>query len=106
MSLLIKGGGKLVNDEDNAIEIPKDETCIFRVDALESCTCNRSYGEQLEQFRRHFVSLFEGKQARPKHLRDLILQCETERDNLEAPAWMRHIDAAVSERIQILSQLS
>lgn len=26
MSLLIKGGGKLVYDEDNAIEVPKDET--------------------------------------------------------------------------------
>lgn len=60
----------------------------------------------LELFRRHFVSMFEGKQACPEHLRDLILQCETERDNLEASAWMRHIDAVVSERIQILSQLS
>ncbi|MGB4093059.1 MAG: AlwI family type II restriction endonuclease [Ruminococcus flavefaciens] len=58
----------------------------------------------LEQFRRHFVSMFEGKQARPEHLRDLILQCETERDNLEAPAWMRHIETVVSNRIQILSQ--
>ena len=54
----------------------------------------------LEQFRRHFVSMFEGKQARPEHLRDLILQCETERDNLEAPAWMSYIEAVVSERIQ------
>ena len=26
MTLLIKGGGKLVYDEDNAIEVPKDET--------------------------------------------------------------------------------
>ena len=25
MSLIIKGGGKLVYDEDNAIEVPKDE---------------------------------------------------------------------------------
>lgn len=53
----------------------------------------------LEQFRRHFVSMFEGKQARPEHLRDLILQCETERDNLEAPAWMRHIEAVVTNRV-------
>lgn len=29
MSLLIKGGGKLVYDEDNAIEIPKDETPVY-----------------------------------------------------------------------------
>ena len=52
----------------------------------------------LEQFRRHFVSMFEGKQARPEHLRDLILQCETERDNLEAPAWMRFIEDVVIQR--------
>ena len=50
----------------------------------------------LEQFRRHFVSMFEGKQAHPEHLRDLILQCETERDNLEAPAWMQYIDDIVT----------
>ena len=29
MSLLIKGGGKLVYDEDNAIEVPKDETPVY-----------------------------------------------------------------------------
>lgn len=29
MSLLIKGGGKLVYDEDNAIEVPKDETPAY-----------------------------------------------------------------------------
>lgn len=56
----------------------------------------------LEQFRRHFVSMFEGKQARPEHLRDLILQCEMERDNLEAPAWMRYIDDVVTQRVSRL----
>lgn len=29
MSLLIKGGGKMVYDEDNAIEVPKDETAAY-----------------------------------------------------------------------------
>ncbi len=29
MTLLIKGGGKLVYDEDNAIEVPKDETSVY-----------------------------------------------------------------------------
>jgi hypothetical protein len=29
MSLLIKGGGKLVYDDDNAIEVPKDETPAY-----------------------------------------------------------------------------
>ena len=57
----------------------------------------------LEQFRRHFVSMFEGKQARPEHLRDLILQCETERDNLETPAWMRYIESVVDRRVNEFS---
>lgn len=201
MSLLIKGGGKLVYDEDNAIEIPKDETpayfewtlwraalaidhmvnkpyevrgfrldsdflpvtaagggkgdlyCEFkdfmiltevtmstssRQEAMEGEPVRRHVSDavlnynkpvyglflairidtntaetfrhgiwytksdvkqrldivplSLNQFRRYFISMFEGKQARPEHLRDLILQCETERDNLEAPAWMKYID--------------
>lgn len=211
MSLLIKGGGKLVYDEDNAIEIPKDETPAyfewtlwraalaidhmvnkpyevrgFRLDAdflpvtaagggkgdlycefedfmiLTEVTMSTSSRQEamegepvrrhvsdavlnydkpvyglflairidtntaetfrhgiwyakgdvkqrldivplsLEQFRRHFVSMFEGKQARPEHLRDLILQCETERDNLEAPAWMKYIENVVNERSNIV----
>lgn len=212
MSLLIKGGGKLVYDEDNAIEIPKDETpayfewtlwraalaidhmvnkpyevrgfrldsdflpvtaagggkgdlyCEFedftiltevtmstssRQEAMEGEPVRRHVSDavlkydkpvyglflairidtntaetfrhgiwyakgdvkqrldivplSLEQFRRHFVSMFEGKQARPEHLRDLILQCETERDNLEAPAWMRHIENVFDRRVIELS---
>lgn len=212
MSLLIKGGGKLVYDEDNAIEIPKDETPAyfewtlwraalaidhivnkpyevrgFRLDAdflpvtaagggkgdlycefedfmiLTEVTMSTSSRQEamegepvrrhvsdavlnydkpvyglflairidtntaetfrhgiwyakgdvkqrldivplsLEQFRRHFVSMFEGKQARPEHLRDLILQCETERDNLEAPAWMRYIESVVDRRVNEFS---
>lgn len=208
MSLLIKGGGKLVYDEDNAIEIPKDETpayfewtlwraalaidhmvnkpyevrgfrldsdflpvtaagggkgdlyCEFedftiltevtmstssRQEAMEGEPVRRHVSDavlkydkpvyglflairidtntaetfrhgiwyakgdvkqrldivpiSLEQFRRHFVSMFESKQARPEHLRDLILQCETERDNLDAPDWMRHIDDVISQKI-------
>lgn len=211
MSLLIKGGGKLVYDEDNAIEIPKDETPAyfewtlwraalaidhmvnkpyevrgFRLDSdflpvtaagggkgdlycefedfmiLTEVTMSTSSRQEamegepvrrhvsnavlnynkpvyglflairidtntaetfrhgiwyakgdvkqrldivplsLEQFRRHFVSMFEGKQARPEHLRDLILQCEMERDNLEAPAWMRYIDDVVTQRVSRL----
>jgi len=209
MSLLIKGGGKLVYDEDNAIEIPKDETpayfewtlwraalaidhmvnkpyevrgfrldsdflpvtaagggkgdlyCEFenfmiltevtmstssRQEAMEGEPVRRHVSDavlkydkpvygiflairidtntaetfrhgiwyakgdvkqrldivplSLEQFRRHFVSMFEGNQARPEHLRDLILQCESERDNLETPAWMRHIETVINQRVQ------
>lgn len=212
MSLLIKGGGKLVYDEDNAIEIPKDETpayfewtlwraalaidhmvnkpyevrgfrldsdflpvtaagggkgdlyCEFedftilteitmstssRQEAMEGEPVRRHVSDavlkydkpvyglflairidtntaetfrhgiwyakgnvkqrldivplSLEQFRRHFVSMFEGKQARPEHLRDLILQCEIERDNLDAPDWMRYIENVVDRRVIELS---
>lgn len=212
MSLLIKGGGKIVYDEDNAIEIPKDETpayfewtlwraalaidhlvnkpfevrgfrldsdflpvtaagggkgdlyCEFedftiltevtmstssRQEAMEGEPVRRHVSDavlkydkpvyglflairidtntaetfrhgiwytkgdvkqrldivplSLDQFRRHFVSMFEGNQACPEHLRDLILQCEEERDNLEAPAWMRHIEAVVCQKVQTLS---
>lgn len=213
MSLLIKGGGKLVYDEDNAIEIPKDETpayfewtlwraalaidhmvnkpyevrgfrldsdflpvtaagggkgdlyCEFedfmiltevtmstssRQEAMEGEPVRRHVSDavlnynkpvyglflairidtntaetfrhgiwyakgdvkqrldivplSLEQFRRHFVSMFEGKQARPEHLRDLILQCEAERDNLETPDWMRYIETVVSNRVCALNK--
>ncbi|MDD6081432.1 MAG: AlwI family type II restriction endonuclease [Oscillospiraceae bacterium] len=213
MSLLIKGGGKLVYDEDNAIEIPKDETpayfewtlwraalaidhmvnkpyevrgfrldsdflpvtaagggkgdlyCEFedfmiltevtmstssRQEAMEGEPVRRHVSDavlnynkpvyglflairigtntaetfrhgiwyakgdvkqrldivplSLEQFRRHFVSMFEGKQARPEHLRDLILQCEAERDNLETPDWMRYIESVVDRRVNEFSK--
>lgn len=212
MSLLIKGGGKLIYDEDNAIEIPKDETpayfewtlwraalaidhmvnkpyevrgfrldsdflpvtaagggkgdlyCEFesftiltevtmstssRQEAMEGEPVRRHVSDavlkydkpvyglflairidtntaetfrhgiwyakgdvkqrldivplSLEQFRRHFISMFEGNQARPEHLRDLILQCESERDNLETPAWMNHIEAVVAQRTALFS---
>ena len=57
----------------------------------------------LEQFRRYFVSMFKSKQPNPEHLRDLILQCETERDNLEAPDWMRHIEMVVTQSVHNFS---
>ena len=207
MSLLIKGGGKLVYDEDNAIEIPKDETpayfewtlwraalaidhmvnkpyevrgfrldsdflpvsaagggkgdlyCEFedftiltevtmstssRQEAMEGEPVRRHvsdavlkydkpvYGlflairidtntaetfrhgiwyakgdvkQRLEivpltlvQFQKYFVAMFEGDQAHPEHLRNLILQCEANRDTLDAPDWMRQIDTVVSDK--------
>lgn len=52
----------------------------------------------LEQFQKYFVAMFEGKQAKPEHLRDLILECETKRDILDAPDWKQHIDTIVAER--------
>ena len=52
----------------------------------------------LEQFQKYFVAMFEGKQAKPEHLRDLILECETKRDILDAPNWKQYIDTVVTER--------
>lgn len=212
MSLLIKGGGKMVYDEDNAIEIPKDETpayfewtlwraalaidhmvnkpyevrgfrldsdflpvtaagggkgdlyCEFedftiltevtmstssRQEAMEGEPVRRHVSDavlkydkpvyglflaikidtntaetfrhgiwyakgdvkqrldivplSLEQFRRYFVAMFDGKQACPEYLRDLIFQCEAERDNLETPDWMKHIETVVANRVHELS---
>ena len=57
----------------------------------------------LTQFQKYFVAMFEAKQANPVNLRDLILKCEAARDNLEAPAWKRYIDAVVSEKASELA---
>lgn len=52
----------------------------------------------LAQFKDYFVAMFKADKASPEKLRDLILQCESKRDLLEAPAWKRYIDATVSEK--------
>ena len=207
MTLLIRGGGKLVYDEDNAIEVPKDETpaylewtlwraalaidhmvnkpyevrgfkldsdfmpvsaagggkgdlyCEFndftiltevtmstssRQEAMEGEPVRRHVSDAvlkydkpvygmfiavridtntaetfrhgiwyakgdvkqrldivpltLEQFQKYFVAMFEGNQAKPEHLRDLILECEIKRDILDAPDWKQHISTVVDER--------
>lgn len=207
MTLLIKGGGKLVYDEDNAIEVPKDETpayfewtlwraalaidhmvnkpyevrgfkldsdfmpvsaagggkgdlyCEFndftiltevtmsassRQEAMEGEPVRRHVSDAvlkydkpvygmfiavridtntaetfrhgiwyakgdmkqrldivpltLGQFRKYFVAMFEANKANPEKLRELIVNCESRRDILEAPAWKQYIDATVSEK--------
>ena len=52
----------------------------------------------LVQFQKYFVAMFESNKAEPQKLRDLILQCESRRDILEAPAWKEYIDTTVSEK--------
>ena len=54
----------------------------------------------LEQFKSYFVAMFEKQQAKPEHLRDLILECETKRDILNAPDWKQYINAVVMQREQ------
>ena len=213
MTLLIKGGGKLVYDEDNAIEIPKDETPAyfewtlwraalaidhmvnkpyevrgFRLDAdflpvtaagggkgdlycefedfmiLTEVTMSTSSRQEamegepvrrhvsdavlkydkpvyglflairidtntaetfrhgiwyakgdvkqrldivpltLAQFQRHFIAMFTSNAAHPEQWKDLILQCETERDNLDAPDWMKYIAVIVDQRVGSMSK--
>lgn len=52
----------------------------------------------LVQFQKYFVAMFESNKSDPQKLRDLILQCESRRDILEAPAWKEYIDTTVSEK--------
>lgn len=54
----------------------------------------------LEQFQKYFIAMFEGNQAKPEHLRDLILECETKRDILDAPNWKQYINVVVTEKAQ------
>lgn len=205
MSLLIKGGGKLVYDEDNAIEVPKDETPAYlewtlwraalaidhmvnppyavrgfkldsdfmpvsaagggkgdlyweyndftvltevtmstssRQEAMEGEPVRRHVSDAvlkydkpvygmfiavridtntaetfrhgiwytkndvkqrltivpltLAQFQRFFIAMFEADLATPKYIKDLLLKCEEERDNLDAPEWKQYIDTVVS----------
>lgn len=57
----------------------------------------------LEQFRKYFTAMFEADKANPEKLRNLIIKCKSRRDILDAPAWKRYIDTAVSERAKALS---
>ncbi|MCD8395855.1 MAG: AlwI family type II restriction endonuclease [Lachnospiraceae bacterium] len=52
----------------------------------------------LAQFQKYFESMFKADKARPEQLRDLILQCEEQRDELEAPAWKKFIEESVKEK--------
>ncbi|WP_075876649.1 AlwI family type II restriction endonuclease [Merdibacter massiliensis] len=56
----------------------------------------------LEQFQKYFVAMFEGNRAKPEHLRDLIMECEIKRDQLNAPEWKQHINTIVSERAYLV----
>ena len=211
MSLLIKGGGKTVYDEDNAIEVPKDETpaylewtlwraslaidhlvnmpyevrgfkldsdfmpvsaagggkgdlyCEFedftiltevtmstssRQEAMEGEPVRRHVSDAvlkydkpvygmfiavridtntaetfrhgiwyakddvkqrldivpltLAQFQKYFVAMFDANKANPETVRDLLVECESQRDILEAPFWKKYIDRTVAEKSERL----
>lgn len=211
MSLLIKGGGKTVYDEDNAIEVPKDETpaylewtlwraslaidhlvnmpyevrgfkldsdfmpvsaagggkgdlyCEFedftiltevtmstssRQEAMEGEPVRRHVSDAvlkydkpvygmfiavridtntaetfrhgiwyakddvkqrldivpltLAQFQKYFVAMFDANKSNPETVRDLLVECESQRDILEAPFWKKYIDRTVAEKSERL----
>lgn len=211
MSLLIKGGGKTVYDEDNAIEVPKDETpaylewtlwraslaidhlvnmpyevrgfkldsdfmpvsaagggkgdlyCEFedftiltevtmstssRQEAMEGEPVRRHVSDAvlkydkpvygmfiavridtntaetfrhgiwyakddvkqrldivpltLAQFQKYFVAMFDANKANPETVRDLLVECESQRDILEASFWKKYIDRTVAEKSERL----
>lgn len=213
MSLLIKGGGKLVYDEDNAIEIPKDETPAYlewtlwraalaidhmvnkpyemrgfkldsdfmpvsaagggkgdlyceyadfmiltevtmstssRQEAMEGEPVRRHVSDAvlkydkpvygmfiavkidtntaetfrhgiwyakgdvkqrldivpltLEQYQKYFVALFEQNLAEPQRIRELIVDCEHQRDFMDAPDWKVAIDATVNSKLNITAR--
>lgn len=52
----------------------------------------------LAQFREYFISMFNGNQALPEKLRDLIIECRTKRDILNAPLWKQFIEETVLQR--------
>lgn len=56
----------------------------------------------LAQYQKYFIAMFEGGQANPEHLRELILECETQRDVMEAPAWKQYINTVVSEKANMI----
>lgn len=53
----------------------------------------------LKQFREYFISMFKGGQASPEKLRDLIIECESKRDVLDAPLWKRLIEDTIEAKL-------
>lgn len=50
----------------------------------------------LAQFREYFISMFKADQASPELLKDLIIECETKRDVLDAPGWKKFIESTIN----------
>ena len=50
----------------------------------------------LAQFQKYFVAMFEKNKVHPHKLRELIITCESCRDDLEAPEWKEYINSVVS----------
>lgn len=53
----------------------------------------------LAQFREYFISMFKGNRVTPELLKDLIVECEAKRDELEAPLWKQFVEETVRTKI-------
>ena len=56
----------------------------------------------LAQFQKYFVAIFDANNANPETVRDLLVECESQRDILEAPFWKKYIDRTVAEKSERL----
>ena len=52
----------------------------------------------LAQFQKYFVAMFDANKATPEAVRDLLVECESQRDVFEAPAWKDYIGKHVIEK--------
>lgn len=52
----------------------------------------------LAQFQKYFIAMFDANKANPETVRDLLVECESQRDVLEAPAWKDYIGKHVIEK--------
>lgn len=59
----------------------------------------------LEQYQKYFAAMFRSNNVSPESLKELILNCESKRDTLEAPDWKQYIDTLISQKANELTQL-
>lgn len=50
----------------------------------------------LKQFQKYFEAMFTANKAHPNRLKDLLLDCNKQRDDLTAPMWKRYIESTVT----------
>lgn len=53
----------------------------------------------LKQFQKYFEAMFTANKAHPNRLKDLLLDCNKQRDDLTAPMWKGYIESTVTRYI-------
>lgn len=54
----------------------------------------------LKQFQKYFDAMFVANKAHPNRLKDLLLDCNKQRDALNAPMWKGYIESTVTQHIE------